>query len=236
MPEDQFDLPQALGIDLLGVCESPRVTVVIGKLHMKDPGKQRTDPAAKMFLAPDGCRPETGPVEGVPEGDGLETARDQFCQLQGHLDRIRPARAEEDATEIPRCDLRQFFRQKNRRDVRVATRAEGERIVQLFPDRPDHIGMVEAGVVDAVAVHVDVPAAGEILDPGSFGLRNHVENGRGKTLMEEIMCVFVKPPSRLAGQVPLPVSLSGGRGVDIPLLRPRPAARFAVIPHHPHPS
>ncbi len=226
-PQDQFDLPEAFGVNVVRIREPPGIAIIIGEFHMKGPGNERPDAAVKVLLAPHARRPKTGPMEGVPVGDCLEATRHEFCQLQRHLDRIRPPRTEEGSTEPAGCNLRQFLRQSNGRDVRVAPRAEGKRFVQLSPDRLDHFGVVEAGVVHAVAVHVDVFPARQVLDINPPRPGDHVEDGGGEALVEEIPRILLEPTPRLAGQVPFPVPLSRRRGVDIPLFRLRSFALFS---------
>ena len=76
---------------------------------MKGAGDERPDAAVEVLLPPDARRAETGPVEGVPEGDRLETAGHELRQLQGHLDRVRPARAEEERHRSPGVISASFF-------------------------------------------------------------------------------------------------------------------------------
>jgi hypothetical protein len=170
-----------------------------------------------MLLAPDAGGAETGPVEGIPEGDRLEVAGDELREFEGHLDRVRPPGTEEGAAKVPGGDLGQFLRQADGGNIGETARAEGERAVQLLPDGADDIRMVEAGVVDPVAVHVEVAAPREVFDPGALGAGDHVEDRRGEALVEEVFPVLLEPLPRDPGEVSLPVGLPGRRVVDIPL-------------------
>ena len=83
--------------------------------------------------------------------------------------------------------------------------------------------MVEAGVVDAVAVHVKIALAVHVFEPGALGLCNHIHHGGGEALVEENPLILFKPRLGFTGEIPVPIPLSRGRGVDVPLFGLRPS-------------
>jgi hypothetical protein len=93
--------------------------------------------------------------------------------------------------------------------------------------------MVETGVVNTVAMHVEIAFPAEVLYPGALGTRYHIQHGGREALMEKILLILLKPHLGLTGEIPVPISLPCRSGVDVPLLGLR--LSVPVIPpfnHH----
>src|SRR5690606_23823855 len=125
--------------------------------------------AAEQLLAADARCAETGAVEGVPEGDGLEPAGRGARDLERHLDRIRTAGGKQGLGERPGRDRRELLGELDRRRASEAPGREGQ-LVELAPDRLDQARMAVADVVGVVAVEIHVAAAVGVLEPDAFRL------------------------------------------------------------------
>jgi hypothetical protein len=184
--------------------------------HVLRACQQGADALAEKGFPAHGDGLQRGPVEGAPEGHGLEPSGGHPGELQGHAHGGGPPGGEEDFLQAPRGEFPQALGQFDGRPVGVAPGAEGEAL-ELAHDGRDHLRVAEAHLVDAVAVEIEEAAPLKVLDAASPAGGQHVEAGGGQGLAQEDGLVGRQPAPGLGIEVlPFPAPPPGG-AVGVPL-------------------
>ena len=131
-------------------------------------------------------------MKRVPHRDGFESAGGGARQLHGHADGGGAARREQHLLQISRREFGEFFRQLDRRNIRITPGAKRER-VHLRHDGLNHARMAKADLVDVVAVEIQQAPAVQVFDVRAVARLQNIQAGRGQRLMEEVFGVLVQP-------------------------------------------
>jgi hypothetical protein len=112
--------------------------------------------------------------------------------------RSRPgaARAEQHFAKIPRREVDELARQRDRGPVRVAARAERE-LLDLSRRGGDHRRVCEPHLMDEIAVEVHVPPALQVLEVDPLAAAQRVEARRRQGLAEEVAGIGIEDGARL---------------------------------------
>ena len=160
---------------------------------MEGSRQHRSQSTAEMLFPSHAGRSHPGSVVRIPKRNRLEFTGYMFCQHDRHFNGFGSTGAEKRPAQIAGGDLCQFFSQIDRRNIRIPAGAKRHFVVQLLLDSRNDFRIVKAGVMDAVAVHVDVFVTVQIFDINTLRPGKNIYHGSRKALVQKITGIFLKP-------------------------------------------